>query len=108
MGMNGAGGAAAEGCSLRGPHRVERRAGDGDALSRPTIQLRSLQLPLPTSHPQAAIWSPTWALGQDEHVGGQSGSGIQLPAGAGAEAGTNLGAVQGWNPRKTMNVGTPR
>lgn len=51
MGMNGAGGAAAEGRSPGGPHGAARRAGDGDALSRPTAQLGSLQLPLPTSPP---------------------------------------------------------
>lgn len=51
MGMNGAGGAAAEGRSSGGPRGAARRAGDGDALSRPTAQLGGLQLPLPTSPP---------------------------------------------------------
>lgn len=78
MGMNGAGGAAAEGCSPGGPHRAERRAGDGDALSRPTVQPGSLRLPRPASPPQAAVWSPPWAPGQ-----GGRGSVIQLGPGAG-------------------------
>lgn len=60
MGMIGEG-VAAEGRLLGGPHMVERQAGDGDA--RPSSQLGSLQLPLPTPpgcHPTLNL-----TLGQD-------------------------------------------
>lgn len=73
MGMNGAGGAS-EGCSPGGPGRAERWAGDGDALRRPSSQLGSLQLPLPTplgGHPALNL-----TLGPDEHTGEQRGSGF--------------------------------
>ena len=103
MGMNGAGGAS-EGHSPGGPGRAERWAGDGDALRRPSSQLGSLRLPLPTPpdcHPALNL-----TLGPDEHTGGQRGSAIQLPAGVEAEVSLRGGTgVLGWHPRKDMNAG---
>lgn len=101
--MNGAGGAS-EGRSPGGPCGVGRWAGDGDARRRPSSQLGSLRLPLPTppgGHPALNL-----TLGPDGHTSGQRGSEIQLPAGVEAEASLRGGTeVLGWHPRKDMSAG---